>query len=801
MAGFIPPVGTKGLWTLLAPFNASLLPNVSYTCIAIRNISDVIAAGGDPQALFYTPAGLSADVYEADLASDVSILTLQNPSGLVVYVPTTYLTSYPDAGGVPYKTIILAVNLGPVPESLNLSYLQSKIADSVQEIIGVKPAITPVGASATVIIPNAQDSAIVAARAAIVGTVTTDYAKYLTAQNQLNAALQKIGILENYIKRTPMLPLPPFVTITDIAPVSGGSLSLYNQAITLTAATTQGSIEVIAYSLDNGNTWSNFLITPAQSITNTWPLVLPVGTSTIKLKATDTNGAVSAIETIVVLVEATDVVWMMNTTSTGSTITLSNGPINTAITLSGTYEPSNTAVSNLAIGTTDNNGNLITSVVPMTFNTDLYFDYVLKAPNNVLINSGIMTPIGNVAVPPALPATVPVVTTVTLNSSNTEWIAPANITMITTAVGKGSDGTPTLAGTASVAFGNTFPGGAINTAASSVTFSDIYVIPGNDYPVSIPVGGSLELTYSTNVGSVIPTVISVALTSAATTWTPPTGVTNLLSVSGFGTAAVPVYTEETTSFTIATPITISTYPYGPGISTGVLTNPVIGDGGSAYVNSPSSNTTVVTQPTIVQNPGQLFSYAAPALSGITITGTVADGTYTLSGQTSVGVLLIPIISVTVAAGVATAVTVVDAGSALYQDSPEVCTWSSGSNAINVSLTSSIVTNLLPNGFWSITISGGLFTCTTGTPNVAANWGGGAYGNIHDISSSLVGVVTSNVLTSYTPGVAATAIGESFPGGTGAVLPTTVFNNVSVIPGQAYPVDIPTGGSVTVRYLS
>ena len=74
MPGFIPQVGTTGLWQLLAPFQALLVANVPYANIAIRAIADIIAAGEDPQALYYTPVGLTATQYESDVSAGAYIV-------------------------------------------------------------------------------------------------------------------------------------------------------------------------------------------------------------------------------------------------------------------------------------------------------------------------------------------------------------------------------------------------------------------------------------------------------------------------------------------------------------------------------------------------------------------------------------------------------------------------------------------------------------------------------------------------------------------------------------------------------
>lgn len=55
-------------------------------------------------------------------------------------------------------------------------------------------------------------------------------------------------------------------------------------------------------------------------------------------------------------------------------------------------------------------------------------------------------------------------------------------------------GTPDIAGAAASGIGKTFPGGA-DGPATLVNFPNVGITPGSSYPLSIPSGGSITLTY------------------------------------------------------------------------------------------------------------------------------------------------------------------------------------------------------------------------------------------------------------------------------------------------------------------
>jgi hypothetical protein len=56
-------------------------------------------------------------------------------------------------------------------------------------------------------------------------------------------------------------------------------------------------------------------------------------------------------------------------------------------------------------------------------------------------------------------------------------------------------------------------------------------------------------------------------------------------------------------------------------------------------------------------------------------------------------------------------------------------------------------------------------------------------------------------TSATTGASSTAIGLTFPGGTGGAASTTTYTNTAVTPGNSYSIVVPSGGSVTLQYYA
>lgn len=222
MAAITPQMGARGIYTLKAPWNADLLTNTQYTCVAIRNLTEIVANGGDPFTDYYATHNLDQSIYNTDVQNGVSMISLQASDNSIVMVPTSYIAAFPDGGGVPYRVVLLSVPLGSIPDSLDLSAISAKVASDVQDIIGVTCTVRPVVVSNVLLLNTADAAAAETARQANITNSTTDYALYQQSQADLVAAQQKISELEGYILTlqgaTP--PVPPITQLPGGTPSS-----------------------------------------------------------------------------------------------------------------------------------------------------------------------------------------------------------------------------------------------------------------------------------------------------------------------------------------------------------------------------------------------------------------------------------------------------------------------------------------------------------------------------------------------------------------------------------------------------
>lgn len=201
----LPPIGTSGIYKLKAPFDTQLQPNTSYRADSLRRISDYLELGVDPFEEFYDKNGLPKEIYDQDVQNQVVIAGLVSAAGHWVYVPSTYIISFPDLNGVPYTVMVLGLELGAIPQYMDLTGLKNTLANLCQDTIGVMPTVKEVAISAVSKLSQADHDALEAGRQAKITNTTTDRAKAIALQAQVTALQQQISALQDYIKTK----LPP----------------------------------------------------------------------------------------------------------------------------------------------------------------------------------------------------------------------------------------------------------------------------------------------------------------------------------------------------------------------------------------------------------------------------------------------------------------------------------------------------------------------------------------------------------------------------------------------------------------
>jgi hypothetical protein len=197
MPRITPPLSIKGTFTLRSPFVAK--PGVAYTVQAIRSFAEIRARNSDPMTLIYTPVGLLKADYEMDLADDAAIITLMSPTEKPIYVPDTYINSYPNMGNVEYSWLIASVSLGALPSNFDTTLLKAQIANVVAGTIGVLPVVNIGMAEMTEVVSTETHLQLVAARKGAITMDNTDRSRTLKAEDTVAKQTVHIQTLETYI--------------------------------------------------------------------------------------------------------------------------------------------------------------------------------------------------------------------------------------------------------------------------------------------------------------------------------------------------------------------------------------------------------------------------------------------------------------------------------------------------------------------------------------------------------------------------------------------------------------------------
>lgn len=146
MARVTPSIGTSGIFDLRAPFIT--IEDVTYTVNGIRTYEDIYRLNIDVFKKYYQPVGLTESDLEADIAAGALMITLMaNEIGVelsptapntIIYVPDTYINSFPTGDDVPYNHVILSASLGALPAYLDLSDVVTDVTEIISAKIGVE---------------------------------------------------------------------------------------------------------------------------------------------------------------------------------------------------------------------------------------------------------------------------------------------------------------------------------------------------------------------------------------------------------------------------------------------------------------------------------------------------------------------------------------------------------------------------------------------------------------------------------------------------------------------------------------
>lgn len=197
-----PPINASGIYKLYTPFDvlytASPGENV-FKCEAITGFNALQKKFENVKNVYYEPYGIAGS-YDDDLEADINIITLIRPNGDAIYVPSSYIESYPGEPGVNYGRIIISVDLGPLPADFPVGDLADDMVEMAESMVGNANMtssihVVPMRGFVTA----SQEKTASSNRLDATLNAITPTLQRLTSQNNLVAANTKITALEELL--------------------------------------------------------------------------------------------------------------------------------------------------------------------------------------------------------------------------------------------------------------------------------------------------------------------------------------------------------------------------------------------------------------------------------------------------------------------------------------------------------------------------------------------------------------------------------------------------------------------------
>ena len=198
MAGVTPPLLTRGRYTLVTPFTA--LPTTLYTCAAIRTMPECQIHGEDVLNDIYIKAGLTKADFDRDSKAGSKIVTLLSEDSVPIYVPDSYIESYPNYDAVPYSHTVLSIDLGALPDFVSLANLQLEISALTSDVVGKESKVTVHRGASTGLVTPEQHEVAEVARVAAIKRRTTYRAENVRLEREKAALLEQNRILMQLLK-------------------------------------------------------------------------------------------------------------------------------------------------------------------------------------------------------------------------------------------------------------------------------------------------------------------------------------------------------------------------------------------------------------------------------------------------------------------------------------------------------------------------------------------------------------------------------------------------------------------------
>lgn len=195
MSNQLPAIGSTGVFRVRAPFT---IETVNYTCTQISQINTLIEDQVDVFGLYYAPNGLTQTVFQTAIDSNIAIVTLESDNGPTLHIPSDYIDTMPIVPFVPYSRIVLSLDLGFLPDTVNLTQLQTDLAIVANNSVNFSTAIN-IHSVSTKAVPQEEHVLLEAARLEKLSNYISIYKGKMDADARIAAYETKIRLLEQTV--------------------------------------------------------------------------------------------------------------------------------------------------------------------------------------------------------------------------------------------------------------------------------------------------------------------------------------------------------------------------------------------------------------------------------------------------------------------------------------------------------------------------------------------------------------------------------------------------------------------------
>lgn len=199
----IPSLYAAGQFTAISPFTAVVNESVFYTVEDVCTVAQFRSRSIDVWGLMFNPVGIDEDSYEALLNvvedNDGAIITLTSKNNKPVYIPSTYISSFPLIDGVIYERFVVYTDLGACPPDLvnKINVLVEHFQDYAKSNFGIANAKSYVGSIPTRAYVSKEDAeTFEATRLNAIANSTTDQVKIVKQQTTIDRQQIYIQTLE-----------------------------------------------------------------------------------------------------------------------------------------------------------------------------------------------------------------------------------------------------------------------------------------------------------------------------------------------------------------------------------------------------------------------------------------------------------------------------------------------------------------------------------------------------------------------------------------------------------------------------